>query len=231
MFPKKGNVFPGRNRRGKSGTDYAAAIAVALRGELGDTHRAIKTAMQWTGASERTVKHWLGGEKGPSGGYLLLLINKSDAVLHALLVAAGRDDVLINIGERTSDGKSDGDWGTGPQGSNRQHDGSWTRDSGRAQERSRPENALDVPVNVPVNVPISVPVSVPVNLARAFALNERQRWFLEELARGRSVRTVDIAMQWGVVEKTARRDIAGLKEAGAIEFVGSPKTGRYGLVG
>ena len=223
MFPKKGNVFPGRNRGGKSRTDYATAIAVALRGELGDTHRAIKTVMRWTGASDRTVKHWFGGEKGPSGGYLLLLINKSDAVLRALLVAAGRDDVLIKIGERTSDGKSDGEWGTGPQGHDRLHDGSWTRDSDHGQERSRPDNALDVPINVPINV--------PVNLACAFALNERQRWFLEELARGRSVRTVDLAMQWGVVEKTARRDIAGLKEAGVIEFVGSPKTGRYSLVG
>lgn len=37
--------------------DYRTAIAAALRDELGLTHRAVKTAMRWTGASERTVKY------------------------------------------------------------------------------------------------------------------------------------------------------------------------------
>ena len=36
-------------------TDYRTAIAMALHEELDDTHRAIKMAMRWTGASERTV--------------------------------------------------------------------------------------------------------------------------------------------------------------------------------
>ena len=39
-------------------TDYRTAVALALQEELGETHRAIKTARRWTGASERTVKYW-----------------------------------------------------------------------------------------------------------------------------------------------------------------------------
>jgi len=45
--------------------DYRTAIAMALHEELDDTHRAIKMAMRWTGASERTVKYWFSGERGP----------------------------------------------------------------------------------------------------------------------------------------------------------------------
>ena len=40
------------------------AIAAALVADLGQTHRAIKTAMRWTGASERTVKYWMSAERG-----------------------------------------------------------------------------------------------------------------------------------------------------------------------
>ena len=70
--------------------DYRAAIALALHSELGSTHRAIKTAMRWTGASERTVKYWFAGERGPSGEHLVSLAHHSDAVLIALLVLADR---------------------------------------------------------------------------------------------------------------------------------------------
>ena len=60
---------------------------MALREEPGDTHRAIKRAMRWTGASERTVKYWFAGERGPRGDHLIALVRNSDA---ALLVLAGR---------------------------------------------------------------------------------------------------------------------------------------------
>lgn len=71
-------------------TDYRKAIAAALRAELGPTHQAIKTAMRWTGASERTVKYWLSGERGPSGEHLIRLAQHSDAVLVTVLTMAGR---------------------------------------------------------------------------------------------------------------------------------------------
>lgn len=61
--------------------------------ELDDTHRANKLAMRWTGASERTVKYWFSGERGPSGDHLVALARHSDAVLYVVLALAGRHSV------------------------------------------------------------------------------------------------------------------------------------------
>lgn len=72
--------------------DYRTAIAAALRDELGLTHRAVKTAMRWTGASERTVKYWIVGERGPSGEHLIALARHSDIVLHMILLLADQHD-------------------------------------------------------------------------------------------------------------------------------------------
>ena len=71
-------------------TAYRKAVADALRRELGPTHQAIKTVMRWTGASERTAKYWLSGERGPSGEHLIRLAQHSDAVLITTLTMAGR---------------------------------------------------------------------------------------------------------------------------------------------
>jgi len=64
-----------------------------------------------------------------------------------------------------------------------------------------------------------VPVNVPVN--------DRQRWFLEQLAARKQIRASDLAAYWSISEKTAKRDIAALKGKGLIEFVGAPKNGFY----
>jgi hypothetical protein len=61
MFPKKGNNFPKTTESGKCKLNYQSAIAAALSIELGNSHRAVKTVMRWTGANERTVKNWLLG--------------------------------------------------------------------------------------------------------------------------------------------------------------------------
>jgi hypothetical protein len=52
--------------------------------------QAIKTVMRWTGASERTVKHWFAGTHGPSAQHLVALARDSDAVLMYFLNAANR---------------------------------------------------------------------------------------------------------------------------------------------
>jgi len=90
MFPKRGNRFPGT----ESDQVYAAAIAEALRRELGETHQAIKTVVRWTGASERTAKNWLSAERGPSGPYLIALASHSEVVFEALLVMLGKEALL-----------------------------------------------------------------------------------------------------------------------------------------
>jgi hypothetical protein len=96
MFPKKGKGFPGTGgTRGE--LDYAASIATALRGELGDSHQAIKTVMRWTGATDRTAKNWVTGIRGPTGEHLISLARHSDAVFEVIIRAAGRESLLIAL--------------------------------------------------------------------------------------------------------------------------------------
>lgn len=90
LVPKKGTVVHQPNHRHDSDVDYAIAIAAALRRELGTTHQAVKSAMRWTGASERTVKYWFAGSRGPSGHHLIALAGCSDAIFELLLQRAGR---------------------------------------------------------------------------------------------------------------------------------------------
>jgi hypothetical protein len=70
---------------------YPQAIAAALRAELGSTRRVIKTAMRWTGASERTVKLWLAGRTGPNGQHLVGLARYSDQVFESILALSQRN--------------------------------------------------------------------------------------------------------------------------------------------
>lgn len=90
MLPKAGKELPMA-----SGDLYARTIALALRTELGDTHRAIKTLMRWTGASERTAKNWLTGACGPKGEHLVALTRNSTAVLEVFLLMADRRHAVV----------------------------------------------------------------------------------------------------------------------------------------
>ena len=80
MLPKTGQKFPGGNDRDGRRATYTGIVADALARELGSTHRAAKILMGWTGAGERTVKHWLAGAHGPGGGHLLVLMRESEEV-------------------------------------------------------------------------------------------------------------------------------------------------------
>jgi hypothetical protein len=91
MLPKKGKKLH------RVTTEFGRTVAVALKSELGTTHQAVKTVMRWTGASERTVKHWFAGTHGPSGQHLVALACHSDAVLTRFLEAAGRHSSLVGI--------------------------------------------------------------------------------------------------------------------------------------
>jgi len=73
---------------------------------------------------------------------------------------------------------------------------------------------------------INVPLNVPINLQ----LNERQLWFLEELAQGKHLRSPALVTRWNITKKTAKRDLAFLQEHGLIHFVGGSRTGTYELL-
>ncbi len=94
MFPKKGNVLPNADDEVRLEVNYCQTIAAALHRELEGTHRAVKTTLRWTGASERTAKNWIAGSHGPSGEHLISLLRHSDEVLAGLLSLAGREEAV-----------------------------------------------------------------------------------------------------------------------------------------
>jgi len=75
-------------------------------------------------------------------------------------------------------------------------------------------NNQDVPINVPKNVPIN-----------------RQDKILEIIQDDSSVTIEQLAHVCGVSDKTIKRDIAKLKENGALEHEGSLKSGHWKIIG
>ena len=75
--------------------EFKRSVAIALKQELGGSHRAIKTVMGWTKASERTVKHWFAGTHGPSGHHLIAIVSNSDAVMNYVLLASHRPSIAV----------------------------------------------------------------------------------------------------------------------------------------
>jgi hypothetical protein len=226
MFPKKGNLFPGENDRENDRQDYAAMIATALRTELGNSHRAIKSVMRWTGASERTVKHWLAGHHGPGGPYLIVLMRESDAVFEAVLSATGRHDTLIAARVLAAHGTMIELWGLVERERTRRSEAGLL---GVALHERPVERGLDDRKNDRNDDPINDRNRGPVGPMPEGELTPRQRWYLEALSAGKEIRANDIRRRWSVSEKTARRDIGTLKKRGVIEFVGPPRAGRYRL--
>lgn len=90
MIPKTGNVFPHSGLSQRKRLPYAAVVADALQSGLGQSHRALKTIMLWTGVSERTAKNWCSGSVGPSGEHLIDLVRHSDSVYEAVFRRAER---------------------------------------------------------------------------------------------------------------------------------------------
>ncbi len=95
--PVSGKTFPRASGRvaASYGSEFRAVIAETLRDTFGGTRMSVKTVMAYTGAGERTVKNWFEGKNGPNGENLVELVRHSDEVLEALLLMAGREDILV----------------------------------------------------------------------------------------------------------------------------------------
>ncbi|HEV2515155.1 MAG TPA: hypothetical protein VGV07_07890 [Devosia sp.] len=76
---------------------FSTVISVALHNELGNTRQTVKTIMQWTGASERTVKNWLAATHSPSGEHLVHLARHSDEIFELILLMAERKPVVTTV--------------------------------------------------------------------------------------------------------------------------------------
>lgn len=80
-----------------------------------------------------------------------------------------------------------------------------------------------------------VPANVPASSANAppksgnVPLNDRQHWALDQLRQTAQLRREQIEDQFGVGEKTAKRDLSDLAKRGLVEYVRTPKPGCYRL--
>ncbi len=202
MLPEKGRSLTAGSGGEGPPRRYAEIISLALKTELDDSQRTIKTVRRWTKASERSVKNWLSGSCGPDGDHLIALLIHSETVLQMLLIASRRLDVVEMLMVRSiSTGAVSP---AGPRGRKSVHRG-------------------DDPDRDPLSDPEPDPDDV-------FVPNHRQAWFLGELAKGTRVSAGALRERFGVAEKTAKRDIAALKMSGLISRVGSSRRGRYRLL-
>lgn len=96
MFPKSGNLLP-NGPNALSDMELAAMIGAALRSELGNSHRAAKTIMAWTGGSERSVRGWLNGEHSPSALHLIALATHCRSVMMLVLSLAGHQRAALAL--------------------------------------------------------------------------------------------------------------------------------------
>ena len=204
MLPKKGRKLPLWTGVLGGREIYAQTIAELLRKEHGDSHRAIKQLMRQTEASERTVKHWLSGQHGPDTVYFLRLVVSSPVIRAFVLglIEGPAATPLTDPIDRFSLARA--------------------REAYVAGEAAGGKPATGAQNNDPERVPERDPINVPDRAE----LNERQHWFLDRVGEVRSDAR-DIAAVWAVSLKTARRDIAALKVAGLICYVGSRRKGRY----
>ena len=204
MLPKTGRKLPLWTGVLGGRDTYAQTIAELLRKEHGDSRRAIKQLMRQTDASERTVKHWLSAQHGPDTVYFLRLV-VSSPVIRAFVLGLLEGPAAIPLTgsvDRISLARAREAYAAGEAAGGRSATGAREYDPERVPERD--------PINVPDRAEI----------------NDRQRWFLGRVVQDRCDAR-EIAAVWDVSLKTARRDIAALKAADLICYVGSPRKGRY----
>lgn len=205
MLPKKGRMLHPWNGLAKSAKDYAELIADALRREHDETHRTVKTVMRWTGASERSVKNWVGGVSGPSGYFLMRLCMKSPAVRELVRQFLADMDPSTAPAEALPNGTA-ASFVHGPAGSG-----------------SGAQLGLFSGVNGDTNGDINGDIHVTINLP----LNERQEWLLARVTQGDRCTVEDVVVHWQVSSRTAKRDIANLKDRGLIRYLGRHRRGFY----
>lgn len=87
-----GNELPSVSRRRRR-VAYAMAVSEALKIQVNGSSNATKRLMNWTDASERTIKGWLSGTNGPCGEHLVELMEKSDEVWDRLRKMAKRPTI------------------------------------------------------------------------------------------------------------------------------------------
>jgi len=151
------------------------------------------------------VKHWLAAQHGPDTVFFLRLIATSP-VIRAF---------VLGVVESPMAGRQ-----SFPPGR-------WAYNEAMMDARADRIGGRILPKNDPMNDPDRDPGNDPITEG----LNQRQRWFLDRVGKGLRSGARDIVDGWNVSPKTARRDIAGLRLAGLLQFVGARRNGRYQRLG
>ncbi len=187
---------------GRPPTGYAGALGAALRSEFAERRHAAKILGRWTGAHERTIKTWLAGTACPNGDHLIALVAHSDAVLETVLAASRRTDLL--------------------QAFNALRRVTGRRASARMGGSHGPDDGPD---------DVTVGGTGRLGLSKELPTAARQRWFIRELSMGEDPDVRSLVRRFAVSARTAKRDVAAMKAAGIIRFLGTPRGGVYRLAG
>ena len=86
----KGRVLPISEDDASATTAHAGELFRAIRREATKRRGSVKLFMNWTGASERSAKAWLGGSSLPRADHLIALMASSDEIFETVLRLAGR---------------------------------------------------------------------------------------------------------------------------------------------
>ncbi|WP_423378114.1 hypothetical protein [Burkholderia sp. LMG 32019] len=90
MLRETRKKLPIESGRGLTAREYAVAVEVALKREIGTSRHAVKSLARLTHASERTVQNWLSGVRGPNGVHLILLAQNFASIRSAIMFLAGQ---------------------------------------------------------------------------------------------------------------------------------------------
>ena len=100
---------------------------------------------------------------------------------------------------------------------------------------AEPEDVTDPETNVTNDVTVrggdvtNHVTDLTRNVTNGADLNDRQAWAMSLIRKGQQVRVSMLVTQYKCSTRTAKRDLADLKELGVVRFVGSPRTGHYVL--
>lgn len=96
MIPETGRKLPGQFVP-LDNSKLVELLGEALRLELGESRRATKTVMCWTGVCDRAARHWISGSGGIGGTHLIQLASQSDEVWRMVLRLSARDEAAVGF--------------------------------------------------------------------------------------------------------------------------------------
>lgn len=96
MHPKSGLLLPENNHPLKA-IALTDLLKSSLQAELGNSRRATKTVMRWTGVSDKAARLWINGATNPSGIHLVNIMKNSPSTAIKVLELSGYQEVSLTL--------------------------------------------------------------------------------------------------------------------------------------